>query len=250
MAHSTHNGPARTCEPLDPVAAYDRVAPVYALVAERRRAYLDAIERLIVTEVPAGSRSLLDAGAGDGVRAARIAAAAGLRDVVLLEPSAVMRSRCPAQATILAMRAEDLRGASGSFDVVTCLWNVLGHIAPASARLEALAQFRRLAPARGRIFIDVMHRYNARHYGAAATAARFLRDRFSADGANGDVAVHWDVEGRRVSTTGHVFTHPEFAGLARAAGLRLEKRFVVDYASGELRRWSWGGHLLYLLRRD
>ena len=238
-----------TGELLDPVAAYDRVAPVYAGLSEQRRAYLDAIERLIVGEVPARSRSLLDVGAGDGARAARIAAAAGLRDVVLLEPSAVMRSRCPAQAAIWAMRAEDLHGANGSFDIVTCLWNVLGHILPAAARLEALRQFARLAAPQGRIFLDVNHRYNARHYGAPATAARFLRDRFSPDGANGDVAVHWDVEGRRIWSTGHVFTHPEFAGLAHAAGLRIEKRFVVDYATGELRRWSCEGNLLYVLRR-
>jgi SAM-dependent methyltransferase len=250
MAHSTHNDLTKTRELLDPVAAYDRVAPVYASVAGQRRAYLAAIERLIVDEVPSGSRSLLDVGAGDGARAARIATAARLRDVVLLEPSAVMRSRCPAQAVFWAMRAEDLHGASGSFDVVTCLWNAIGHIAPAAARVEALSQFRRLASPRGRIFIDMSHRYNARHYGAPATAARFLRDRFSADGANGDVAVHWDVEGRSISTTGHVFTHQEFAGLAHAACLRIEKRFVVDYASGELRRWSCGGHLLYVLRRS
>jgi len=52
-----------TGELLDPVAAYDRVAPVYAGLSEQRRAYLDAIERLIVGEVPARSRSLLDVGA-------------------------------------------------------------------------------------------------------------------------------------------------------------------------------------------
>jgi len=234
---------------LDPVAAYDRIAPVYASLAKQRRAYLDAVDRLVVAEVPPGSRSLLDVGSGDGARAARIAAAAGVRDLILLEPSGAMRSYCPAHATVWAMRAEDLHGKHGNFDVVTCLWNVLGHILPAAARIQALRHFGRLAAPQGRIFVDVNHRYNARHYGALATAARFLRDRFSPDGANGDVTVAWNLEGRLVSTTGHVFTHREFAGLAQAAGLRIEKQFVVDYASGELRRWSLQGHLLYVLRR-
>jgi SAM-dependent methyltransferase len=237
-------------EILDPVAAYDRIAPVYASLAGERRAYLDAIDRLVVAELPPGSRSLLDVGAGDGARAARIAAAAGLRELVLLEPSAAMRSHFPGQAAVWAMRAEDLHGGRGAFDAVTCLWNVLGHILPAAARLEALGHFARLASPQGRVFLDVNHRYNARRYGVLPTAARFLRDRFSPDGANGDVTVTWNVEGRRVSTTGHVFTHREFAGLAQAAGLRIEKRFVVDYVSGELRRWSCEGNLLYVLRRS
>jgi 2-polyprenyl-3-methyl-5-hydroxy-6-metoxy-1,4-benzoquinol methylase len=244
------NSPACAgAELLDPVAAYDRVAPVYACLAKQRGAYLDAIDRIVVSEIPPGSRSLLDVGAGDGARAGRIAEAVGLRDLVLLEPSAVMRSHCPEQANIWDLRAEDLRCRQGSFDAITCLWNVLGHILSIAARVAVLRQFARLVPLEGRIFIDLNHRYNARHYGAVATAARFLRDRVSPGDGNGDVTVTWSVEGRLVSTTGHVFTHREFAAMAQAAGLRIEKRFVVDYASGTLRRRSFEGNLLYVLRR-
>ena len=235
-------------ELLDPAAAYDLVAPVYDRLSRQRAAYLGAVDRLVIGEIPPGSRSLLDIGAGNGARATRIAAAAGLRDLVLVEPSRGMRSRCPAQAEIWAMRAEDLHRKQGSFDAITCLWNVLGHVLPAAARLEALRQFGRLASPGGRIFIDVNHRYNARHYGLLATAARYLRDRISGDDARGDVTVTWNIEGHPVSTTGHVFTHREFALLAETAGLRIEKRFVVDYASGQLRRRSSAGHLLYVLR--
>lgn len=236
-------------ELLDPVAAYDRIAPVYARVAEGRRAYLEAVDRLIVARIPPGSRSFLDVGTADGARAARIAEAAGLREVVLLEPSPRMRSYCPAQATMWEMRAEDLHRRQGSFDVVTCLWNVLGHILPSAARLEVLRQFARLVSPPGKIFIDVNHRYNARHYGALKTALRFLRDKASTPGCHGDVRVVWDVEGRPCATTGHVFTDREFTALAHTAGLAIERRFVVDYASGVTRRWSFEGNLLYELRR-
>jgi len=237
-------------ELLDPVDAYDRIAPVYASLAQQRRAYLDSIDRLIGARIPPGGRSLLDVGAGDGARAARIAAAAGLPDLTLLEPSGVMRSHCPAQTNLWAMRAEDLRQRQGSFDVITCLWNVLGHILPAAARAEVLRQFARLVSADGIVFLDLNHRYNARHYGALATAARFLRDRVSPGDRNGDVRVSWDIEGHRVSTTGHVFKHREFSALSTAAGLRIEQRFIVDYASGQLRQWSCEGNLLYVLSRS
>jgi len=235
-------------ELLDPVAAYDRVAPIYTRLSDERRAYLDAVDRLVVGEVRLHSRSLLDVGTGDSARAIRIAAEAGLRDVTLLEPSPVMRSFCPANANVWAMRAEDLHAQHGSFDVITCLWNVLGHIFPAAARREVLRQFARLLAPEGRIFIDVNHRYNARHYGALATAMRFLRDRVSPDEANGDVKVVWNIDGRSCATSGHVFTHREFAKLAESAWLRVEKRFVIDYASGELRQRSYQGNLLYVLR--
>jgi 2-polyprenyl-3-methyl-5-hydroxy-6-metoxy-1,4-benzoquinol methylase len=191
---------------------------------------------------------MLDVGAGDGLRALRIAAAVGLRDVTLLEPSGAMRCNYPLEATIWPMRAEDLNRCKGSFDVIACLWNVLGHIAPAAARIEVLRQFARLLSPPGKIFIDLNHRYNARHYGALVTSLRFLRDRVSPAGANGDVQVCWDIAGRSIATTGHVFTHKEFLAMAGAAGLRVEKRFIIDYASGQLRPRSWEGNLLYVLR--
>jgi SAM-dependent methyltransferase len=234
-------------ELLDPVAAYDRIAPIYANLAKQRQAYLDAADRLVIADIPPGSRSLLDVGAGDGARAARIAAAADLRHLTLLEPSARMRSYFPAHATVWAMRAENLNRQQGAFDIVTCLWNVFGHILPAAARLEALRQIARLVSPRGKVFIDLNHRYNARHYGSAATAVRFLRDRVSPAGSNGDVKVVWDIERHPCRTTGHVFTHAEFKALSGAAGLRIQKRFVIDYATGQLRPWSFEGMLLYVL---
>lgn len=224
---------------LDPVDAYDRIAPSFAQLSEKRRAYLEAVERLIVSAIPRGSKSLLDIGAGDGTRALRIAGGAGIREVVLLEPSAAMRGSWPATVKAWPVRAEELHARSGQFDAITCLWNVLGHIFPAGARSEVLKQCARLLAPGGRIFVDVSHRYNARHYGVWPTMWRFLR------GGSGDVAVKWP-DG--VTTAGHVFTASEFAALCRAAGVSIERRFVVDYANGAVRRWSFQGHLLYVLK--
>ena len=227
---------------LDPVEAYDRIAEAFPRLSEQRRAYLEAVDGIIVAAIPQGSRSLLDIGAGDGVRALRIAGAAGLNRVVLLEPSAAMRRHWPAEVTGWAVRAEELRSQQGQFDVIICLWNVLGHIFPASARVEVIRQCGRLLAPGGRIFIDVNHRYNTAHYGWAATIWRFLR------GSSGDVVVVWNPEGIR--TSGHVFTDREFRHLCREAGVSIERRFVVDYATGAVRRWSFQGHLLYVLRNS
>ena len=233
---------------LDPVAAYDRIAPIYALLSERRKPYLDRIDQLILSGMPPGSNSMLDVGSGDGARARRIAHTGGISDLVLLEPSLAMQGNADANAKVWTMRAEELHSVQAEFDVVTCLWNVLGHISPASARIEVLRQFARLVSPQGAIFVEENHRYNARHYGSMQTAVRFLRDIAFWTETNGDVVVAWDVEGTKCTTRGHVFTDKEFRALARTAGLHIEKKFIVDYATGELGHRGWQGNLLYVLR--
>jgi len=83
---------------LDPVAAYDQLAPHYSHLSNRRTAFLKSVESNIVSRLPAHAASLLDIGAGDGNRALRIAAAAGIGRVVLLEPSSRMSAHAPAAA--------------------------------------------------------------------------------------------------------------------------------------------------------
>lgn len=230
----------------NPVAAYDRIAPIYGSLAEQRRNYLNAIERLVAAGIPPDSRSLLDVGAGDGSRARRIAQPCGIRKIVLLEPAEAMRS-AGGDGEFVTIRAEDLHQMKTCFDVILCLWNVLGHIFPSAARSDVLRHFARLLAPGGRAFIDVNHRYNARHYGALSTSLRFLRDQVSWSEENGDVQVSWSINGERCATMGHVFTQKEMESLCRAAGLNIERKFVVDYATGQERRRAIEGHLLYVL---
>lgn len=215
---------------------FDELAPVYPRLVAGRRAYLDAIDRLAMAEIPRGCRRLLDVGAGDGVRSRRIAAVCGIGELVMLEPSVAMQGA--SQGCFWTMRAEDLGAKSGEFDMITCLWNVLGHI---TERTEALRQFARLLAPEGRVILDVNHRYNARQYGAVATLGRLLRDRVAWSDTNGDVEFPWG--------KGHVFTERELMGLFGAAGLTVEKCLVVDYATGEPRKRSFEGQLFYVLRR-
>lgn len=239
---------AAHADPYDPIAAYDRIAPMFERLAEQRRMYLDRVDQIVTSHIPPGSRSLLDVGAGDGRRARRIAEARDLTEIVLLEPSQGMQSRSPSPDAFRTLRAEQLNSLDGPFDVIVCLWNVLGHIFPHASRVEAMRQFARLASPRGRIFVDVNHRYNAAHYGAVRTALRFLRDQLDPGEKNGDVVATWNVGGVPCSARGHVFTHREFQSMARASGLTIEKRLVIDYATGQTRRWSLQGNLLYVLR--
>lgn len=229
----------------DPVAAYERIAPWFRAISDRRRAYLDAIDTLITERIPAGSVSLLDVGSGTGERARRIAERGGLTEITLLEPSCAMRSGGGA-GEVLDLRAEQLHLLPGRYDVITCLWNVLGHIFPRSRRVEVLRQFARLTPT-GPVFIDLNHRYNAREYGFWMTAGRYFRDWTRSGESRGDVMVRWSAGDAECQTLGHVFTDGEFRRMCREAGLTVEARIVVNYRNGSPSYWSWAGNLLYVL---
>jgi SAM-dependent methyltransferase len=236
-------------ETQEPVAAYDRIACEFARISEDRRAYLEGIERLVIGEIPRDARTLLDVGAGDGTRTLRIVKAAGLKDFVLLEPSAGMRRQWPREVRGWPIRAEDLSTKEERFDVITCLWNVLSHIRPGQARADVLRECGRLLSPRGVLLIDVNHRYNASHYGFLATALRMAHDRILPGERNGDVTARWTVDGSVCATQGHVFTDAEFRGLVRLAGLTVRKVISVDYRTGEIRRLKYGGSLFYVLQR-
>jgi SAM-dependent methyltransferase len=233
----------------DPVDAYNEIAPYFAQLSAARSSYLDRIESLVAVEIPAGARSLLDIGSGDGVRCLRIARASGIGNFVLLEPSPVMRSLWPPGTCGWPIRAEELNTRNGQFDAITCLWNVLGHIFPAASRVEVLRQCARLLSPGGRLFIDVSHRYNVIHYGILPTLLRAIRDLVLPNERNGDVTAHWDEGGTRCATKGHVFTDAEFRRNASVAGLSVLKCFAVDYLTGSIRRSICAGHLFYVLSR-
>ena len=236
----------------DPVAAYGRLASRYPAFADRRRRYLRAVEDLIVSRLPVSANSLLDIGAGDGARALRIAASAGIRRIVLVEPSSGMSRLVPSAAELWRLRAEDLNPAAVSerFDAITCLWNSLGHVPGDQNRRSALSSMAQILSPTGMLFLDVNHRYNAHGYGFSATCARWIQDLVRCDPRNGDVTASWRVGESRVSTYGHVFTHREVMRLAQFAGLQLEGRIVVDYENGSVRRLPWLGNLLYIFRRS
>jgi len=234
---------------LDPVLAYDRVAPCFEALSDLRRTYLTSVEQLVSSEIPRGSRSLLDVGAGNGTRAVRIAQATGVKNLSLLEPSTGMRRDWPTEVRRWPVRAEQLSGKTGTFDVILCLWNVLGHIFPSRSRTDVLRHCGRLLSPEGRIFIDVINRYNAAQYGVFRTALRMLRDRVRPNENNGNVIVHWQVNGKTHTTKGHVFTPSEFLKMAQSAELAIEKQFTIHYSTGQICRSRFRGNPLYILRR-
>jgi SAM-dependent methyltransferase len=233
---------------LDAIAAYDFVAPGYRELSDRRRAYLDAVDAEILRRVPEGAASLIDVGAGDGRRALQIAGRAGISQVVLVEPSEGMRQLIPAGVEVWDERMEALPDTGRKFDVVLCLWNVLGHVPSWELRVAALRNLGRVCSAGGLVFLDVINRYNVAECGVGVVLRRFLADLVSS--AYNDVPVRWRTRGGVIETKGHAFTGREMEGLLREARLNVAERIVLNYRTGRREVFPTAGNALYVLRTD
>jgi 2-polyprenyl-3-methyl-5-hydroxy-6-metoxy-1,4-benzoquinol methylase len=229
---------------LETLPAYDALAPWYKAYSQTRLSYLHSIERLITARI-AGARSLLDVGAGDGSRALRIAASARISEIVLVEPCEAMRDLCVTPCDVWTCKASEIR-STRRFDVIICLWNVLGHI-QAHERRASLVRLRQMLGPSGTLFLDVNHRYNAAEYGWAITCIRRLRDFLSWSETNGDVVLDWTAGERLIRTRGHVFTLAELNHLFFSASLQIQRLWVVDYTTGAERGYPCFGNLLYQL---
>jgi SAM-dependent methyltransferase len=227
---------------------YDRLAPHYRRFAETRATYLDAVDRYVIEHARPGGR-MLDVGSGDGVRAVRIARAIGASYLVLSEPSEGMHRLASLQLAdeIWQVPAEQLYDTIQRFDVITCLWNVLGHLPGRDARVLALAGMRRLLAPGGEIFCDVNNRHNARAYGRTRVLLRRFIDGVMPDERRGDARFEWQVAGERIAASGHLFTPREVRMLAADAGLGVVEERAIDYVTGEPSDCPREGQLLYRL---
>ena len=229
-------------------AAYDALAPHYRRYALRRAAYCDGVDRLIAGWRPLQASTMLDVGSGDGVRAVRLASSLGIDSLVLSDPSPPMIAQCRVNhnGPVLTCAAESLPSIAGTFDVITCVWNVLGAIEEPEPRLAALRGMKgRLAPS-GRLFIDVHNRYNVATAGLRRVITRMARDLVTPGESNGLVSFTWEIDGLRIPTRGYLFTEREMRALFAAAGLTPVRHAFVRYDSGEV-CGRWRGQMVWAL---
>ena len=230
---------------------YDALAAHYRTVAGQRAAYLSSIDELIIERAGTNVRSLLDVGAADGVRGMALADRMGAGNIVLCEPSAEMAKRCEALPANAVWRraAQDLPADGGPFDIVLCLWNVLGHVGDGAERLKALRAIRAVMKNDGRLFLDVNNRHNIFAYGRWNVMARRLVDFCAWSEQRGDASYVWKVGGEEITGHGHLFTPEEMESLIREAGLKTVARLSVDYAYGRLNSSPFYGQLFYHLEK-
>ncbi len=231
------------------LAAYDAIAPVYAEYSSNKQAYLDAVDDLVMSRLSADMR-LLDIGAGDGRRLAKIKQGVGLTDCVAVEPSAKMAKICKEQAQVpvhevFAEKLDELD--IGQFDAVSALWNVFGHVPSSEARLTALRHIAAKLKPGGIFMMDVNNRHNAIAYGPFNVLQRVIIDTVNFDERRGDASYEWQIGDQTFQGSGHLFTPGEIENLLKKAGLKIVKRLSLNYATGAVSNSPYRGQLFYIL---
>jgi SAM-dependent methyltransferase len=129
------------------------------------------------------------------------------------------------------------------FDVITALWNVLGHV-PDNQRAAALAVVSRHLRFGGRFMFDVNNRYNARAYGEKIVAANRKAD--ESGEASGDVTALHEVQGTTFATVGYVFHPDEIDRLIDdIPDLHIQDKLFIDYSTGETVASAGEGQIFY-----
>ena len=230
---------------------YSKFADCYNEYAAQKSAYLEAVNQFIKDE--SGSRKeIIDVGSGDGKRAECIAKMLGTKDVTLVDNSDGMITLCKSlpNITVIESDVSDSNFKLGQkYEIVLCLWNVLGHIPTNGKRMVAIKNLADLLKNDGFLFLDVNNRYNFSHYGFKAVAQNLLKDLLFPSESNGDFRLSINTKKERLETKVHVFTKREIEKLIKSAGLKIVNRQIINYKTGEKSRSHFGGQLVYKLAK-
>jgi 2-polyprenyl-3-methyl-5-hydroxy-6-metoxy-1,4-benzoquinol methylase len=223
---------------------YKIIAPSYQELSGKRIKYLTAIENLVAKYATCRIEKYLDAGAGDGLRALRIAKAVGADATTLLDSCSEMlpEPNFKQGITTLCMNIGELNQPD-TYDLITCLWNVFGHIPSYEERLSALTAMREALKSEGRLIIDVNNRHNF-EYGSKNVIKNLIQGLVKPN-QRGNYNLNCNGEMHTV----HIASHLEMLGLIRKAKLNIVAQHFVSYRSGALARYPWQGQLFYVLSR-
>ena len=210
---------------------YDAFAGSYRDYSEARKAYLTSIDDIICKA--AGNRKrYLDVGAGDGRRSTHIANKVQAEEIVLLDSSETMLGKAPEDERIRKeVGSITDYSTSREFDLVTCLWNVLGHIPTRELRQNALARIQKLLSDDGLLAMDVNNRYNMAQYEVSTVSKNVWND-ICCHPKRGMFPL---VLG---GCTSQVYIHSPFelTRVAAKCGLKLRQKYYVHYGDGSIRK--------------
>lgn len=232
---------------------YDRLAPYFSLYAKRKQLYLDSIDKIILSLVIRGGGSILDVGAGDGIRGNNIFKQLKFKKIIFVDSSSEMvylcRKRFKKNVYKLDISSSGISVVRERFDIILCLWNVLGHIPTQRKRLKALINMKKLLKNNGKFFIDVSNRYNIAYYGWLNVVTNMVKDLIFHSEKNGEFAYNLRINKLvSIPSSNYFFTPYEMKVLIEKAGLAIDRQLYVNYSTGFIENTFLKGSLFYVLK--
>lgn len=233
---------------------YDAFAPHYHEYADGKAAYLAAVDSIILKTIQASPRKavdVLDIGPGDGRRIDNLRKKVPFENLTVIESSKGMADLCRKLPHTTVIEGDIVTAdlPDNSFDYITCLWNVLGHIADAKGRQTAISAMARFIKPGGLVFFDVNNRYNYTQYGNKALA-NILKDTVRQNDASGDITFKVHVKDAvEIDAAVHLFSPSEIQKNIHQSGLKIVKKYCIEYSSGNIVPTFLQGQLMYILTK-
>ena len=233
---------------------YNLIAPFYSDLAMSKNEYLDGVDAFLVTSLSGREvTTYLDIGCGDGVRTIRLheKLSCPSTDGVDLSTGMIDKARAnlhgPSDISFYQINTiKDIPGEPR--DLVTMLWNVLGHI-PEDSRIQFLKDIRKKVKKNGLFFLDVNNYYYYR-YGPLRVIYRVIKDKIfpPQNFKSGDLRFRMKIGSQDIECTGHIFRPFEIINLLKKSGFVIEKLKYLDYHNGTSGTQIYSGQISILCR--
>ena len=224
-------------------SAYDRLSKDYTTISKRRSRYISSVNGLISDFI--NGPSLLDIGSGDGSRLPFLQNIPSVSNICCMEPSIEMFRLLSINSSIYSVNTPAqlfIPRFENSFDSITMLWNVLGHIPCEHDLFLSLANvFSYLKPG-GYLILDCHNRHNASQYGYFTVLYRLGIDLLNFKRSRGDVSSTLVNDTVSVSSYGHLFTPRELTNLLFSANFSVVTHKFVNYDTGRISCLFTQGH--------
>lgn len=235
---------------------YDNFAPYFRSYSHKKSSYIKTVDKLILSNLPDQRGYIADVGSGDGVRGVYLFRKIKGDKLLMIDNSQNMvklaerHKRKNIEIKKLDISKQLSREFKGKFDIVLCLWNVLGHIPSNKKRLQTLQNIKMMLKEDGKAFVDISNRYNVKHYGLNKVMYNISRDILHPSYTNGDFSYKIPIDDEiELDSTCHFFNPFEIRDLIKKAGFVIEKEFSINYSNGNIQRTFFEGHLFYTLSK-
>jgi 2-polyprenyl-3-methyl-5-hydroxy-6-metoxy-1,4-benzoquinol methylase len=218
-----------------------------------KKEYLDSIDN-IITNLHFKPTSIIDLGAGDGRRSLKMAKKLKVEDVILVDNCSEMFSDTIHTENIKKM-VDDISDNNfylridKKFDLILCLWNVLGHIETKESRMSVIKNISKIINDDGVCFLDINNRYNIKQYGIKNVLKNILRDIFLPNNKNGDFQFDFKNGDVNIKTQVHIFNPFEIDKYLKKNNIKIIDKKFIDYKTGRISSNVFFGQILYKIKR-
>jgi len=210
---------------------YNLISAKYQKIAKERSAYISTVNQVIIDHCSQGNvASWLDVGTGDGLRILSILSRTNsISRISVVEPSLKMLNVCKEHLRHLSHHVDYFNCSIEAFpateehDLITCLWNVIGH---SSDPFIFLKSIRENMTINSLAIFDCNNSFNIRQYKLDA-----IRNMLKALLRPKEL-LSFKLSKCGYSTNVRILNPFQITSLLKRAGFSEWKLFYIDYTTG------------------